>query len=51
MPEIDDVLEELTHQLSIQNRITVARELLKIGYYEADDYIEALKDIDEELRM
>ena len=47
---MDDILHELTFQLSIQNRIAVARELFKTGYYEADDYIEALRDIDEEMR-
>ena len=46
----NDIILEIARQLSIQNRITVARELLKTGYYEADDYIEALRDIDDELR-
>ena len=46
-----DAMMEIAFQLSIQNRVVVARELLKAGYYEAEDYIEALRDIDDDLRQ
>lgn len=44
-----DYTEELAIQLSIQNRITIARELFKVQYYDSDDYIDILKDIEDEL--
>lgn len=44
-----DPTEELAIQLSIQNRITIARELYKIQYYDSDDYIDILKDIEDDL--
>lgn len=47
---MDRILEELVKQLSIQNRLNVARELTKVGYYESEDYVEALRDLDYELR-
>lgn len=47
---MNEFMEELARQLLIQNRITVARELFKLQYYEPEDYIEELRDIEEELR-
>lgn len=44
-----DPTEELAIQLSIQNRITLARELYKLQYYDSDDYIDILKDIEDDL--
>lgn len=44
-----DYTEELAVQLSIQNRITIARELFKIQYYDSDDYIDILKEIEDDL--
>ena len=44
-----DFTEELAIQISIQNRIAIARELFKVQYYDSDDYIDILKDIEDEL--
>lgn len=44
-----DYTEELAVQLSIQNRIAIARELFKIQYYDSDDYIDILKEIEDDL--
>lgn len=44
-----DYTEELAIQLSIQNRIAIARELFKAQYYDSDDYIDILKDIEDDL--
>lgn len=44
-----DYIEELARQLAIQNRITLARELFKVQYYDSDDYIDILRDIEDDL--
>lgn len=44
-------LEEIARQMSIQNRLVVSRELFKIGYYTEEDYTDALRDIDDDLRF
>lgn len=46
---MDEALLEVARQMLISNRITVARELFKLQYIEPEDYIDELRDIDEDL--
>lgn len=52
MPDrnMSDVLDEIARQMAIANRMALAREYLKIGFYNEDDYIDALRDIEDDLR-
>lgn len=47
---MNDIFEELAKQLRIQNRLNVLRELYKMQYFEPEDYIYELREIEDELR-
>ena len=46
----EQALDAIAFQWSIQNRISIARELLKVGYLDEEDYIRAILDLNDEMR-
>lgn len=47
--DMEDALIELARQMSIDNRIKVAKELYQMEHYDPYEYIDILKDIEDDL--
>lgn len=47
--DIEGALIEIARQMAITNRIKVANELYKMDHYDPYEYIDILKDIEDDL--